>query len=48
MLQFHVLYEIQGIHKRMVRFTMYLVWKPHHSFVYILYINNGLDLFFIR
>jgi hypothetical protein len=22
----------------MVRFTMYLVWKPHHSFVYTLYI----------
>jgi hypothetical protein len=28
---------IQDIHKRMVQFTMYLVWKPHHYFVYILY-----------
>jgi hypothetical protein len=29
---------IQGIHKRMVRYQFYSPLKPHHSFVYALYI----------
>jgi hypothetical protein len=40
--------NIQSIHKRMVRFTMYLVWKPHHSFVHILYTRRILQKFHIK
>jgi DNA-binding CsgD family transcriptional regulator len=31
--------DIQGIHKRMVRFHWRLIFGPHHYFVYALYIN---------
>ena len=30
--------NIKGIHKRMVRFICIYTYKPHHSFVYTLYI----------
>jgi hypothetical protein len=36
-LPFHIPY-IQGIHKRMVRYQKWRFLKPHHSFVYALYI----------
>jgi hypothetical protein len=31
---------VQGIHKRMVRFICIYTYKPHHSFVYALYIGE--------
>jgi hypothetical protein len=33
---------IQGIHKRMVRFVWFIQLIPHHSFVYVLYIDLGV------
>jgi hypothetical protein len=30
--------NIQGIHKRMVRYQKWIILKPHHSIVYALYI----------
>jgi hypothetical protein len=35
----NLLYYIQGIHKRMVRFQYKCLLKPHHSFGYALYIT---------
>jgi hypothetical protein len=32
--------DIQGIHKRMVRFIWFILLIPHHSFVYALYLSN--------
>jgi hypothetical protein len=34
-------WDIQGIHKRMVRFQLNWKLKPHHSFVYALYSDDG-------
>jgi hypothetical protein len=34
---------VQGIHKTMVRFICIYTYKPHHSFVYTMYIYDNIS-----
>ena len=38
----YVCMYVQGIHKRMVLWTLSADVKPHHSFVYALYVETGV------
>jgi hypothetical protein len=40
-----ILEEIQGIHKRMVRFIWFIQLIPHHSVVYTLYMGETIRMY---